>query len=111
MLSPFHPLQLTLGLIVWAGYFVLVYALLSIACEHFSPPPGDGPATWLNLTLLAVTLIVALTLLYQAWRSWKITTPAAAPRFINRIGVAVYLAAAIATVATGVPALVLTPCL
>lgn len=111
MLSPFHPIQLILGFIVWACYFVGVYALLSIACVNFAPSPGDSPVNWLNLTLLAITFTVAATLLYQAWRGWKIKTPPAAPRFVNRIGVAVYLVAALATLGTGIPALVLIPCI
>lgn len=111
MLSPFHPIQLALGLIVWACYFVFVYALVSVACEQVAPPPGDSPLNWLNVTLLAVTFTVALALLYQARRGCRVTAAAAAPRFVNRIGVAIYTAAALATVGTGLPALVLTPCL
>lgn len=111
MLSPFHPLQLVLGLVVWAAYFMVVYALLSIACVHGAPPPAEGALTWINHVLLAITLAVAAALLWQALRGWRLCTPPDTSRFINRVGVAVYLVAAAATVGIGLPALILTPCL
>jgi hypothetical protein len=128
MLSPFHPLQIVLGLIVWALYFIVVYALTSIACEHFAPPPAAGAVNWLNGGLLALTVVVVIGLLSQAWRGWqahsgtrkKSTTQppdnhqvhaASTSHFINYIGIAVHIIAAVATLYTGAPALVLTPCI
>lgn len=116
MLSPFHPLQLTLGLIIWSLYFVAVYAGMSIVCSDFAPPQSNGPVTWLNAALLALTIIVVLGLLFQAWRGWRVLSREGSSatdnnRFIVYVGVAVYLVAALATVLTGAPLLVLTPCI
>lgn len=116
MLSPFHPLQITLGLIAWSLYFIFIYASMSIVCNNFTPTQHNGPFTWLNAALLALTVIVALGLLYQAWRGWRAllregSSATASNRFIVYIGVAVYLVAALATVLTGAPLLVLTPCI
>ena len=129
MASPFHPVQITLGLIIWSIYFVALYAGLSIACQHVVPAQETGAMTWLNLTLLAGTFIVFIGLLLQAWRSWKIFIQIDPPvpaskinknqtdetqrlgRFMAFLGAAVYSVAALATLMVGTPTLVLMPCI
>ncbi|WP_339897685.1 hypothetical protein [uncultured Gilvimarinus sp.] len=72
MLSPFHPIQLILGLITWALYFVVLYAGLSISCEYAAPEPHTSAANWVIIALLALTLMVTAGLLTQARRGWRI---------------------------------------
>ncbi|MDO3383732.1 hypothetical protein [Gilvimarinus algae] len=125
MLSPFHPLQMALGLIVWALYFVVIYSGLSVVCTHSPPPAANaGALNTVNLALLALTFAVALSLFYQAWRGNKALrkevashaqsgaseAPLPTRQFIARIAVATYLVAGTATLLTGLPALVLIPC-
>ncbi|WP_339614818.1 hypothetical protein [uncultured Gilvimarinus sp.] len=128
MLSPFHPLQLTLGLVIWALYFVVLYAGLSISCQHFAPPEQSGAFNWVNIALLLLTFAVTLGLLFQARRGWHIikltkkTRPATpdhkqsasvptTPQFINYVAVSIYVVAAMATLINGLPLVLLVPCI
>lgn len=128
--SPFHPMQLALGLIVWSVYFVAVYGGLSVGCTLSPPPMEQGAFNWLNGILLLVTLTTAGWLLYQAWHCWR-TPPHAAhnpddPALDERepgsrqlrqarlmivyVATGINLVAGLATLAVGVPLLVLVPC-
>ncbi|UTF60208.1 hypothetical protein [Gilvimarinus sp. DA14] len=143
MLPAFHPMQKILGLIIWSLYFVFMYGGLSVACNHFSPGADKGALTWINASVILITLLVTLGLLYQAWRGWKVLQHHKHQRaqwrkqqqpqqqdpqqeskkhgpqsetlppheFILYVSVAVYCVAAVATLGTGLPALVLAPCL
>ncbi len=134
MLPAFHPMQKILGLIIWSLYFVFMYGGLSVACNHFSPGADKGALTWINALVLVTTLLVTLGLLHQAWRGWKVLQHHKHQRaqrnkqqqpkkhdppsetlppheFILYVSVAVYCVAAVATLGTGLPALVLAPCL
>lgn len=121
-------MQLILGLIMWALYFVVLYASLSISCEYAAPEPHTSAVNWVNLALLALTLIVTTGLLTQARRGWRIiqlvkkTRPDApannqqesvptTPQFINYVAVSVYGVAALATLINGLPLVLLTPCI
>ncbi len=99
-----HPLQLVLGLTVWAIWFVALYGGLSVACKLAPPPASAGALTWLNGALLLFTLATAALLGYWARLCWR------AQGFIARVGAGVHLASAVATLAMGLPALVLPPC-
>lgn len=130
MLSPYHPLQLAFGLIVWAVYFVTLYSALSIACAVAPPNMQQGSFTWLNFALLSLTFVTGLWLLYQAWRCKRLTKqldPASQLElqqrdagsnqlhefrvFIGSLAAATNLVAGLATLAIGTPVAVLTPCL
>lgn len=128
--SPFHPMQLALGLIVWSVYFVVVYGGLSVGCKLSPPPMEQGTFNWLNGTLLLVTLITGAWLLYQAWHCWRAPAHVAhnpddseiverepgsdqlrqARLIIVYVATGVNLVAGLATLAVGVPLLVLVPC-
>jgi len=106
-----HPLQLALGLIIWSGWFVLVYSVLSIGCEFAMPDNSLSPFNWLNALLLVLTLITTGLLGFLAWHCWRAPVPSGNRQFIARVAAGIYLVAAIATLAVGLPVLVLPPCL
>jgi len=115
MLSPYHPLQLALGLIVWAVWFSVTYGALSIACV-LAPPAEQGTFTWINGILLIAALAVTGLLLFWAHRCWRAAQrdraeSSSSPRMILWLGVGVHLAGAIATLGVGLTVLFLPPCL
>lgn len=71
VLQPTHPFQLVLGLILWALWFVVMYAGLSVVCETAAPAQEQGPLTWLSAGLLLLTVLTLLLLLYLAQRCWR----------------------------------------
>lgn len=111
MFAPTHPLQLALGLIIWSGWFVLVYAVLSIGCEFVLPDNSLSPINWLNAVLLVLTLLTTALLGFFAWRCWRAPVPPGNHQFIARVAAGIYLTSAISTLAVGLPVLVLPPCL
>jgi hypothetical protein len=116
MLSPYHPLQLILGLAVWIVWFASMYGALSFACEMAPPPTEHGPYTWINVALLSSTLAITGLLLYWANASWRaaradIGPVSASHLFIARLGAGINLMGAIATFSLGLMALLLPPCL
>jgi predicted transporter len=113
-LSPFHPLHLVLGLLVWFVWFSAVYGGLAVACAWVPP---DGPSTVanaLNAVALGVTLLVAALLLWAAWGTARAArSPAAAQprqRFVAGLSAVLYAVAAASTLAVGLPLLVVPPC-
>lgn len=116
MLSPYHPLQLALGLAVWITWFALMYGALAIACEVAPPPVEHGSFTWINIALLSTTLVITGLLLYWAnecWRATHTTNKLKYPsrRFIAKVATSLNLVAAIATLSLGLIVLILPPCL
>ncbi|MGR9086759.1 MAG: hypothetical protein ACU841_06765 [Gammaproteobacteria bacterium] len=116
MLSPFHPLQLALGLAVWIVWFALMYGALAVACEVSRPAIEHGPFTWINVALLFSTLAVTGLLLFWAYNCWRaaragIGRVGSSHLFIARLGAGINLAGAIATFSMGLMALLLPPCL
>lgn len=115
MLSPYHPMQLALGLIVWSLWFVVNYASLSVACSLASFPAQGGPA-WINRALLLFALLTTGLLLNWALRCWRATRAAAAierapQRLIAQVAAGIHLTAAVATFAVGLVTLALPPCI
>ncbi|WP_340120778.1 hypothetical protein [Methylobacter svalbardensis] len=116
MLSPYHPLQLALGLAVWIVWFTLMYGALAVACELAPPPPEHGPYTWINVALLSSTLAITGLLLYWANACWRAAREGIGPvseshLFIARLGAGINLTGAIATFCLGLMALLFPPCL
>ncbi|MCK0537377.1 hypothetical protein [Alcanivorax quisquiliarum] len=115
MSSPYHPMQLVFGLAIWAVWFVMIYAGLSIACEHLVEMEG-GTLSWVNLVLMAFTMLTCGLLLFLAHRTWRDARPSwrdqsSAGRFIVRTAVMLNLVAALVTLAVGLPVVMLPPCL
>lgn len=115
ILSPYHPVQLALGLTVWIAWFGTIYGGLSLACVVAPPAPGQGPFTWINALLLLSTLIVTGLLLLWARNCWRApgagTEQERQPRvLIARVSGGLHLAAAIATLAVGLTVTALPAC-
>lgn len=110
MLSPSHPLQLPMGLIIWSLWFVTIYTSLSVACALAPPAAELGPRTWINGVLLILTCAVALLLSLLFVRNWRAPV-SGHQRFIARVAAGIYAAAALATLGVGLPVIALPPCL
>lgn len=117
MLSPYHPMQLAMGLIVWIAWFILKYSALAFVCEWAPPSVEQGAHTWINAVLLAGSLAIAGLLLYWANRCWRAArfdrarNDQAIDLFIVRLGVGINLLGAIVTLSQGLISLLLPPCL
>lgn len=112
---PGHAAHLVLGLVVWSLWFVILYGGLSVGCA-LAPPSGEqGAWTWINGVLLALAIIFTVGLLAGAYASWRHAPPAdsgkAKARFLGRVAAAVYLFAALASLAISLPVLLLPPCI
>lgn len=112
--GPGHPAHLVLGLVVWSLWFVLLYGGLSVACALVPPESSQGAWNWLNGTMLVLALVFAGGLLMGAWSNWRHAPSAddgkVRQRFLCRTAAAVYLFAALASLAISLPALLLPPC-
>lgn len=115
MVAPTHPIQLALGLMIWALWFVALYGGLSIGCALAPPAAEMGALNWLNLVLGALTASVVAWLLRQMVLCWQEAEPKGAgrsrQRFIATVGAGIYAVAAISTLFIGVPVIGLPPCL
>lgn len=110
LLSVIHPLQMVMGLIVWSLWFVAIYSGLSVACSLAPPAVSPGAMTWINGILLALTFFTTMLLLWCAYRCWRAPAAPGNRRFVARIAAGVYLFAAAATLAVGLPISLLPPC-
>lgn len=113
MNSPFHPLQLGLGLTLWCVWFVVLYGGLSVACAVAPPAVEAGALTGLNLALLLLTLATIGALLWLAFWCWRAGQTVPEPdsrRLIARVSAGCHLIAAGATLAVGLPVVALPPC-
>ncbi len=114
---PMHPVQLVLGWAVWALYFVAMYASLSVTCAVRPGWAEAGATSGLNLTLLALTVLVAAGLMFWGRRCWQEAQAAgsgevpASAVFVARVAACVHLMAAFAVLAIGLPAALLPACL
>jgi hypothetical protein len=110
-----HPLQLPMGLVIWALWFVTVYAAVSLACTYSPVARQAAQLTWINISLLIFTLCVALLQAWLAWQCWRASLAHGAGRaqrqFAARIATAVYTAGAIAVLMNGLPTVLLPPCI
>lgn len=115
-LSVSHPLQLVLGLTLWFAWFCVAYGGLSVACAVAPPPAERGPWTWVNGSLLLLTLATTALLAWAAWACARAAAlPAGAPdraprRFVAATGAALHGTAALSTAFVGLPLAMLPPC-
>ncbi|SNY43925.1 hypothetical protein SAMN06297280_0668 [Arsukibacterium tuosuense] len=116
--DPGHPAQLVVGLIIWSIWFIAMYAGLSVVCQLAPPATLHSPFTWLNGGLFGLTLLVVALLLLLAWRCGRYCLlqrrakhqDAGVKHFTGYVSTVLYLAAAVATLAGGLPVLVFSPC-
>jgi hypothetical protein len=113
-LSPFHPLHLVLGLLLWFVWFSAVYGGLAVACAWVPPLGASTVVTALNGVALGVTGLVTAWLFWAAWRTAWVARSAAAglprQRFVAGLSAVLYAVAAVSTLAVGLPLLVVPPC-
>lgn len=100
------------GFIVWSIAFVALYAVQALGCEWGWHLRDVGPVSKQHLVLGAifaghVAVIVLLSLI--AWRWWS-GNGNGASGFIRIAAVALSVSALVATIWTGLPAVVLTAC-
>lgn len=114
IMSPYHPLQLALGLSVWSAWFVITYGGLSLACSFTAFSPLQGGIAWINLVLLLFALLVSGLLLSWAWRCWRAGRNGQAPgpsqSLIAQVSAGLHLMGAVATFAVGLMTLAVPPC-
>ncbi len=113
MLAPTHPFQLVLGLTLWALWFVIWYATLSLGCAFAPPEQVDASLTWIDLLLFALSLPFMVMLLFWARRSWRASGNSELPstrRLIAQVAAGAHLVAAAAVAIMNLPGLVLPPC-
>lgn len=104
--------HLVTGLIVWAVWFIVVYAGAALGCQWAPPSPAAGALNWINLTLLGVSVLTAGYLGYCAWLSWQMKRSATGHgRFTLSLAAGGYLAASVATMAIALPLLGIPPCM
>lgn len=109
---------LVLGLTVWAGGFVAIYAALSIGCEYGWHQMELVAGVTVQRTILVILFLgtVAATGLV-AWLAWRRWTAArrrdqteAPARFLEWAAVASSLTAIAAAIVSLAPSVVLTSC-
>ncbi|WP_213999829.1 hypothetical protein [Arsukibacterium sp.] len=116
--DPGHPVQLVVGLTIWSIWFIAMYGGLSVVCRFAPPATQHSPFTWLNGGLFGLTVLVVVLLLLLAWRCGRYCLrqrrakhhDAGVTQFAGYVSTVLYLAAAVATLAGGLPVLVLSPC-
>jgi hypothetical protein len=111
----YHPLQLVIGLSVWAAWLVVVYGGASMACEFAPPSAGRGAWNVVNGGLLVFTLFTLALLLRLAWHCRNALRDGSVlrddtQRFIAALGATLHATAAVATAFVALPLLVLPPC-
>lgn len=109
------------GPIVWAVWFVVVYALTGIGCDAAWNERAVPGGNLLSLTMLAST-VLALALIgwcarrgYVGWRRGREETAAGLEaqqrlRFLGLVMLVLAVLAAIGTVLVALPILMLDPC-
>ena len=100
-LSPGHPAQLVIGLIIWSIWFVVMYAGLSVVCQLAPSPALQRGVSWLNIGLAAFSVVVILLLVVLGWRSGRYCAAqhqrhgrGGTQRFIGYVSTVFYLAVA-----------------
>lgn len=110
-----HPAHIVSGLVIWALWFVVVYAFLSVGCAVAPPDQALGSVTWINGILLLLTVLTTLGLIAASVRCWRVrgslTEATHQQRFVVSVALCVYALSAFATLAVGLPVLVWPPCI
>jgi hypothetical protein len=118
-LLPFgHPLHLVLGFSIWIVWFAILYGGQGLTCGLAAPDVVRGPWNWANASLLLLTLATAGLLALAAWATLRAYAglegdreAGSRERFVIFASGVLYAGAAISTLVTGLPLLVLSPCL
>lgn len=114
LLSPHHPLQLVLGLLLWSLWFVLIYGGLSVACAFLPSAAQAGPFSLTNLLLGLSALLFMLATGWLGWRCWRagqVRGQYSWQRFVALCGAGVHLIGLLATLFIAIPLFMLPPCI
>ncbi len=111
--SPYNPIHIPLGLVLWSLWFVALYGGLSVGCALAPPDPEGGQWNWLNallalLSLLTVTLLLWLARLFQLAARRQVERPERC--FVARLSAGIHLIGAVATLFVALPVVSLPPC-
>ena len=98
------PILIWLGLLVWAGHFVIAYAFTALACARgFADTTVFGagivPVTVALLTAAALSLIALAAIAADRLRRMRPATT----RFVGRVGLLVGALSFIAVILTALP--------
>lgn len=111
-----HAWHLVLGLTLWFAWFCATYGGLAVACAVAPPAAALGPLNWLNASVLLLAAATTAAFAAGAWASVRTArrlpadSATARRRFVARAAAALYITAAVSTVAVALPALLLAPC-
>lgn len=109
-----HPAHMVSGLVIWALWFVLMYAFLSVSCAVAPPAEALGRITWINGILLVMTVLTILLLAAASVHCWRLrrsmTEASDHRRFSVAVATSVYALSSVATLVVGLPVLVWPPC-
>ena len=111
--APSALLWFVAGFGIWSVCFVLLYGVQAVGCEWgwHEAPLGFATLQHLILGAILVTHVVVLAVLSAiAVRWWRSDRENGAGRFVRASAVTLTLAALIATIWTGIPAVVLRAC-
>lgn len=108
-----HPIHLVSGLTLWALFFVVIYAGLSVACSVAPPDPGRDMFTGINVGVGVVTLMTTALLGWLAWASVTAGRRTALRRecYFAYVSAGMFLFSACGTLFVGLPIAMLPPCL
>jgi magnesium-transporting ATPase (P-type) len=113
--SPYHPIQIPIGLIIWSLWFVAMYGGQAVICKLSPPDPAQGVWNWLNGSLGVLTLLTLGLLLWMARYFWRLSHMPEQlnerQQFVTKIAAGIHLIAALATLFVGIPLLQIPPCL
>lgn len=113
LLTLTHPIHLVSGLTLWALFFVVIYAGLSVACSVAPPDPERDMFTGINVGVGVVTLVTTALLGWLAWASVTAGRRAALRRecYFAYVSAGMFLFSACGTLFVGLPIAMLPPCL
>lgn len=105
-MAPTSLVGMTAGFLVWSAYFVVMYAVLSLACVN-----GAAPA----LIVAALAVLAAATAAVIGWLGWRAWSTAAAAdaersRFMSLTAALAAGLALVSTLWVAAPVLMLAPC-
>ena len=114
LLSPYNPVQLTIGIAIWSLWFIVLDGGQSVACAQFPPDPASGPWNWLNLVLGLFALVTAAFLAwltYVSVRASKKDGLQEGERFVAFVAAGINAVSAISILVIAAPILNLPPCI
>lgn len=108
------------AMIIWAAWFVLVYALTGVGCDAGWHTRSFAGMNHLSLWMLASTVVAVALMAWCAWRGWvgwRENTPSddgreagQRQRFLGMVMLILALLAIAGTLMIALPILLLDPC-